>query len=60
MLKTRVVRKKTLGQKLSYSVHGLITKIAHVKYEHSTSSGAKVMASVKVFQKNVKLQGQGR
>ena len=30
-----------------------------MQYESSTTSGKKVMAKVKVFQKYVKLQGQG-
>ena len=31
----------------------------HVQYESPISSGKKVMAKIKVFQKLVKLQGQG-
>ena len=38
---------------------GLVTRNTHVQYESPTSSGKKVMAKVKVFQKYVKLQGQG-
>ena len=30
-----------------------------MQYESPSSSGLKVMAKVKVFEKNVKLQGQG-
>ena len=40
-------------------VKGLVTRNTHVQYESSISSGKKVMAKVKVFQKKVKLQGQG-
>ena len=38
---------------------GLVTRNTHLQYESPTSSGLKVMAQVKVFQKYVKLQGQG-
>ena len=38
---------------------GLVTRNTHVQYENSITSGKKVMAKVKVFQKKVKLQGQG-
>ena len=40
-------------------VKGLVTRNAHVKYESPITSGKKVMAKIKVFQKYVKLQGQG-
>ena len=36
-----------------------VTRNAHVQYESPISSGQKVMAKVKLFQKYVKLQGQG-
>ena len=38
---------------------GLVTRNPYVQYESLISSGKKVMAMVKVFQKKVKLQGQG-
>ena len=38
---------------------GLVTRNTHVKYEGPSSSGKKVMAKVKMFEKLVKLQGQG-
>ena len=38
---------------------GLVTRNTHVQYESPISSSKKVMAKVKVFQKWVKLQGQG-
>ena len=41
-----------------YHVEGLVTMNTNVKYVSPTSSGLKVMAKVKVFQKKVKLQGQ--
>ena len=42
---------RSRGQKLWYHVKGLVTKNTNVKYESSTTSGKKVMAKVKVFQK---------
>ena len=39
-------------------VKGLVTRNTHVQYESPITSGKKVMAKVKVFQKYVKLQGQ--
>ena len=36
---------------------GLVTNNIHVQYESSITSGKRVMAKVKVFQKQVKLQG---
>ena len=50
---------RSRGQKLQYRVKGLVTRNTHVQYESSISSGEEVMAKVKVFQKQVKLQGQG-
>ena len=50
---------KSLGQKLWYDVRGLVTRNAHMQYESTSSSGLKVMAKVKVFEKKVKRQGQG-
>ena len=47
-------------QKLRYYIKGLVTRNTHVKYESPVSSGKKVMAKFKVFQKKVKLQGQGK
>ena len=38
---------------------GLVTRNTHVQYESPITSGLKVMAKVKVFQKEVKFQGQG-
>ena len=38
---------------------GLVTMNTHVQYESPITSDLKVMAKVKVFQKWVKLQGQG-
>ena len=38
---------------------GLVIWNTHVQYESSITSGKKVMAKVKVFQKRVKPQGQG-
>ena len=38
---------------------GLVTRNTHVQYESPITCGKKVMAKVKVFQKYVKLQGQG-
>ena len=52
-------RSRSRGQKLWYHVKGLVTRNTHVQYESPISSGKKVMAKVKVFQKEVKLQGQG-
>ena len=47
------------GKKLWYHLKGLVTRNTHVQYESPISSGLKVMAKIKVFQKKVKLQGQG-
>ena len=53
-------RSRSQGQKLWYHVKGLVTRNTHVQYESPMiSSGLKVMDKVKVFQKKVKLQGQG-
>ena len=52
-------RSRSRGQKLLYRVEDLITRNTYVQYESSISSGKKVMAKGKVFQKKVKLQGQG-
>ena len=38
---------------------GLVTRNTHVQYESPVSSGKKDLDKVKVFQKKVKLQGQG-
>ena len=38
---------------------GLVTRNTHVKYESPASYGSLVMTKVKVFEKYVKLQGQG-
>ena len=38
---------------------GPVTRNTHVQYESSITPGKKVMAKVKLFQKWVKLQGQG-
>ena len=50
---------KSRGQKLWYHVKGLVTRNTHVQCESPITSGYYVMAKVKVFQKYVKLQGQG-
>ena len=42
-----------------YSRKGLITGNIHVKYQSSTTHCSKVISKVKVFQKWVKLKGQG-
>ena len=42
---------RSQGQKLWYHVKGLVTMNTHVQYESPISSGLKVMAKVKVFQK---------
>ena len=52
-------RSRSKGQKLWYHVKGLVTRNKHVQYESPISSGKKVIAKVKIFQKWVKLQGQG-
>ena len=36
---------------------GLVTRNTHVQYESPITSGKEVMAKVKVFQKEVKFQG---
>ena len=38
---------------------GIVTTKTYVQYECPISPGKKVMAKIKVFQKEVKLQGQG-
>ena len=38
---------------------GLITRNLHVKYESPTTYGSRDIAKVKVFEKQVKFQGQG-
>ena len=40
-----------MRSKLWHHVKGLVTKKTHVQYESPISSGEKVMAKVKVFQK---------
>ena len=52
-------RSRSRGQKLWYHVKGLVTRNTYVQYESPISSGKKVIAKGKVFQKKVKLQGQG-
>ena len=42
-----------------YYIKGLETRNTHVQYESPTSCGKKVMAKVKVYQKKIKLRGQG-
>ena len=51
-------RSRSGGQKLHYHVEGLHTRNTHLQYESSITSGKKVMAKFRVFQK-VKLKGQG-
>ena len=46
---------KVTSSKLWNDVKGIVTRNTHVKYK--SSSGLKVMAKVKVFEKKVKLQG---
>ena len=53
-------RSRSQGKKLWSNVKGLVIRNTHVKYESPTSYGLKVMANVKVFQKWVKVQGQGQ
>ena len=50
---------RSLGKKLWYGVKGLVTRNAQVKYDSPVSRGSQLMTKVKVFEKNVKLQGQG-
>ena len=38
---------------------GLVARNAYIQYESPIYPGLKVMAKVKVFEKKVKLQGQG-
>ena len=47
------------GKNYWYYLKGLVTRNTHVQYKSPITSGKKVMAKVKVFQKLVKLQGQG-
>ena len=42
---------RSRSQKLWYYVKGLATRNTHVQYESPITSGKKVMATVKVFQK---------
>jgi hypothetical protein len=42
-----------------YPMKGLTRRNTYVKYESSTTSQSKVMTKVKVFEKKVKLHGQG-
>ena len=58
--RSQTSRSRSGGQKLQYHVKGLVTRNTHVHYESPISSGKKVMAKVKVFQKKVKLQGEGQ
>ena len=44
-------RSRSRGQKLWYQEKGLVTRNTHVQYESPITSGKKVMAKVKVFQK---------
>ena len=53
-------RSRSQDQNLWYHVKDLVTRNTHVQFESLMSSGLKVMAKVKVFQKWVKLQGQGQ
>jgi hypothetical protein len=53
--------KSSVGQhwaKVMYQMKGLARRNTHVKYESSTTHRSKVITKVKVFEKNVKLQGQ--
>ena len=50
---------RSLNKKLYYGVKGLIRRNTHVKYESPVSYGSLVMTKVEVFEKKVKLQGQG-
>ena len=42
-------RSRSIGKKSWYSIEGLATRNAHVKYESLTSSGYKAFAKVKVY-----------
>ena len=44
-------RSRSRGQKSQYHVKGFVAKNTHVQYESPNTSGKKVMANVKVFQK---------
>ena len=44
-------RSRSQGQKLWFHLKGLVTRNTHVQYESPITSGLKVMAKVKVFQK---------
>ena len=50
---------KVKRSKIMVPCEGVVTRYTYVQYESLISSGKKVMAMVKVFQKKVKLQGQG-
>ena len=50
---------RSQGKKLRYNVKGRVTSDTHVQYESPITSGLKFMAKVKVFVKQVKVQGQG-
>ena len=48
-----------LSSKLRYGVKDLVTRTTYMKYESPISHGSKCKTKVKVFEKKVKLQGQG-
>ena len=47
-------RSMSIRQKSWYSIEGLVTRNAHVKYETPTVSGLEAMAKVKVFKSRSK------
>jgi hypothetical protein len=52
-------RSRSQGQKFWYPGKGLVTRNTHIKYESPITDHSEDMANVKVFEKWVKLQGQG-
>jgi hypothetical protein len=54
-----VKRSRSQGQTFWYQSKGLVIRNAHIKYESPITYHSKDMDNVKVFEKWVKLQGQG-
>jgi hypothetical protein len=52
-------RSRSQGKKLWYQYKGLVIRNTHMKCECPITYHSKDMAKVKVFEKCVKLQGQG-
>ena len=50
---------KCQGQEVKYKQKGPITRNTHVKNQSSSTRCSKIINKVKVFQKRIKLQGQG-